>query len=57
MDIQIHDLTILFMKKSVNLQDYKNPVDYARKYTEIYQQIENELSDFDRVPPIVSNRL
>lgn len=56
MDTQIHDLTILYMEKSVKLSDFTNPVDYARIYKEVYEKIEEELSDFDNIPPIVGNR-
>lgn len=31
-DQMLHDLTILYMKNSLNLSDYKAPDDYARIY-------------------------
>lgn len=40
-----HELTIMFMKNSVNLTDYTAPEDYARLYLESYYKIKKAFAE------------
>ncbi|EKQ56331.1 MULTISPECIES: hypothetical protein [unclassified Clostridium] len=47
---QIHDLTMLYLDKSLNMSDFQNPSDYVAKYNEIFSAISSEANKNQQAP-------